>query len=343
MTEDRMLGALMGTAVGDALGMPVEGLSHTNVRTYYRGIKQYEPDRQRRDLTAGQWTDDTQFTFALAEALTDWLQATAHPDRFDAALAERLTAAYVALLPEARRWGPTSRAAVERLAAGMPWSEAGDAAHPSNGAAMRAAPLGVWWAALEVPFAQALAFIRAVLEVTHRHPTALVAGFGQAFAVAEVLRTPPETFAPPTFWSRLLEAVRRAEAELGDTSAACSRRLALLTDHLRDFPLDLQDRCHGTSARADESWPFAAAMFARNPDLLEATLLSAINVGGDADTVGAMVGALLGARHGWQAFPEAWRRELEAADRLEATARAFLQVLQTVPRRNALSGTAEDL
>ena len=59
--------------------------------------------------------------------------------------------------------------------------------------------------------------------------------------------------------------------------------------------------------------------------------------------MGAMVGALLGARHGWQAFPESWRRELEAADRLEATARAFLQVLQTVPRRNALSGTAEDL
>ena len=329
MTEDRMLGALMGAAVGDALGMPVEGLSHTNVRTYYRGIKQYEPDRHRRDLTAGQWTDDTQFTFALVKALTDWLQTTTHPDCFDAALGERLAAAYVALLPEARRWGPTSRAAVERLAAGTPWTEAGDAAHPSNGAAMRAAPLGVWWAALEIPFAQALTFIRVVLQVTHRHPTALVAGIGQAFAVAEVLRTPPEAFDPPTFWNRLLEVVQRAEAELGDASAACSRRLALLADHLRDFPLDLQDLCHGTSARADESWPFAVAMFARNPDLLEATLLSAINVGGDADTVGAMVGALLGARHGWHAFPDVWRRELEAADRLEASARAFLQALQT--------------
>ncbi len=328
MTEDRMLGALMGTAVGDALGMPVEGLSHTNVRTYYKGIQQYEPDRHRRDLEAGQWTDDTQFTFALAEALTDWLQATAHPNRFEAALAERLSAAYVALLPQARRWGPTSHTAIRRLAAGTPWTEAGDAVHPSNGAAMRAAPLGVWWAVLEVPFTQALAFIRAVLEITHRHPTALVAGFGQAFAIAEVLRIPPEAFNPQAFWTRLIDAVLEAEAELGDTSAACSRRLALLTDHLRDFPLDLQDLCHGTSARADESWPFAVAMFARNPDLLEATLLSAINVGGDADTVGAMVGALLGARHGWHAFPDAWRCRLETADRLEASARAFLQAMQ---------------
>lgn len=328
MTEDRFLGALMGTAVGDALGMPVEGLSHTNVRTYYKGIKQYEPDRHRRDLTAGQWTDDTQFTFALAEALTDWLRTAEDPTRFDPTLGERLAAAYVALLPQARRWGPTSRAAIEHMARGIPWNASGDDQHPTNGAAMRAAPLGIWWAILEVSFEQALAFIREVLGLTHRHPVALVAGFGQAFAIAEVLRTPPDRFAPHMFWSRLVDAVRHAEAELGDVSAACSQRLKLLADHLRDFPLDLQDLCHGTSARADESWPFAVAMFARHPDLLEATLLSAINVGGDADTIGAMVGALLGALHGWHAFPESWRQDLEATDRLEATARAFLQALR---------------
>ncbi len=327
MTEDRMLGALLGTAVGDALGMPVEGLSHTNVRTYYRGIKQYEPDRHRRDLAAGQWTDDTQFTFALTEALTDWLRTTDHPDRFDTALGARLAAAYVALRPRARRWGPTSRTAIERLAQGIPWTEAGDATHPSNGAAMRAAPLGLWWATVAVPLEQALPFLQAVFGLTHRHPTALVAGIGQAFAVAEVLRTPPEAFEPTVFWQRLLDLVLQTEAALGDASAACSHRLQLLADHLHDFPLDLQDLCHGTSTRADESWPFAVAMFARNPDLLEATLLSAINVGGDADTVGAMVGALLGARHGWAAFPEAWRSGLEAVDRLEATAHAFLQAL----------------
>lgn len=331
MTEDRMLGALLGTAVGDALGMPVEGLSHTNVRTYYRGIKQYEPDRHRRDLTAGQWTDDTQFTFALTEGLTDWLHATDHPAHFDDALAERLTAAYVALRPQARRWGPTSRTAIERLAQGIPWTEAGDATHPSNGAAMRAAPLGLWWATVAVSFDQALTFLQAIFGLTHRHPTALVAGIGQAFAVAEVLRTPPEAFAPEAFWQRLLKVVQQAEAALGDASAACSRRLQLLGNHLHDFPLDLQDLCQGTSARADESWPFAVAMFARNPDLLEATLLSAINVGGDADTIGAMVGALLGARHGWHAFPEVWRRDLEAADHLEATARAFFQALHAAP------------
>ena len=46
-SADSILGALLGTAVGDALGMPIEGLSHQNVRTYYKGIKEYRDDDQR--------------------------------------------------------------------------------------------------------------------------------------------------------------------------------------------------------------------------------------------------------------------------------------------------------
>jgi ADP-ribosylglycohydrolase len=53
---------------------------------------------------------------------------------------------------------------------------------------------------------------------------------------------------------------------------------------------------------------------------LENSLLSGINVGGDADTTGAMMGALFGALHGWAAFPDAWKEGLEDVDRLTATA-----------------------
>ena len=68
-------------------------------------------------------------------------------------------------------------------------------------------------------------------------------------------------------------------------------------------------------------------MFARGPDLPEATLLSAINVGGDASAIGAMVGALLGARNGWSAFPEEWRSNLEKVDRLREEAEALIDSL----------------
>ena len=314
MRSDKIVGALMGTAVGDALGMPIEGLSHQNVRTYYKGIKEYRADDQRGDFDAGQWTDDTQFTFAIArafveaEGLDDWPTRTAE--------------AYVDLRDDARRWGPTTTAAVDRLAEGTAWQESGDPERPTDGAAMRAAPLGVWWAVSDASRAEAFEVIRPLLAITHRHPAALAAGFGQAFAVKMAFEQSVDDFDRAAFWSALTETTIWAEQQLGDDHRV-SERLTRLRGHLREFPLDLRDLCDGASVRADEAWPFAAAMFARAPHLVENTLLSGINVGGDADTTGAMMGALLGALHGWSAFPDEWHDGLEASPDLEAQAQAF--------------------
>ena len=317
--SDSIAGALLGTAVGDALGMPVEGLSHANVRTYYKGIKEYRDDDQRGDLDAGQWTDDTQMTFALARVLAAHPEA---PDRWPEAAAE----AYVALRPEARRWGQTTTAAVDRLAEGASPTASGVPDRPTDGAAMRAAPLGAWWAARDADRDEAFAAIRPVLAVTHRHPVALVAGWGQAAAVRQLLPETPDTLSREAFWDGLLDATRWAEARL-EADDRVSRRLAALTDRLDAFPLDLRDACDGVGVRADEAWPYACAMVARRPHLLENTLLSGINVGGDADTTGAMMGAMLGALHGWTAFPDEWKDGLEDAGRLEDEAQAFIDAL----------------
>lgn len=311
--RDDIRGSLLGTAAGDALGMPVEGLSHQNVRTYYLGIKEYRDDLERRDLESGQWTDDTQFTFALVRALTGG-------DRLPG-LAERIVEEYLALRSEARRWGPTTSAAIDRLAEGDSWRASGSTDRPTNGAPMRAAPLGAWWAASEASWEEAFDLSTAILGITHRHPASLAAGVGHAYAIARVLEADPASFDGSSFFEDVLEATRRSERELADRSV--SRRLADLRAHLTDAPLDLRDLCDGVGVEADSSWPFAVAMMARNPGLVEATLLSGINVGGDADTVGAFLGGLLGGLHGWSAFPAEWRSELEQVDRLRAEADEF--------------------
>jgi len=319
VTPDRIVGTLLGTAVGDALGMPIEGLSHANVRTYYKGIKEYRDDDQRGDLDAGQWTDDTQMTFALVRALTD------HSDPADwpAAAAE----AYVALRPEARRWGETSTAAIDRLADGTPPAEAGTPDRDTDGAAMRAAPLGAWWAATGASRDEAFAAIRPVLAVTHRHPAALAAGWGQAAAVRHCLPLDDvEAFDRAAFWDGLIDDTIWAEDQLGGDHRV-SERLKHLTDQIDSFPLDLRDACDGVGVWADEAWPFACAMVARRPHLLENTLLSGINVGGDADTTGAMMGAMLGALHGWAAVPDEWKDGLEDCARLEEEAQTFADAL----------------
>jgi ADP-ribosylglycohydrolase len=319
VSADSILGALLGTAVGDALGMPIEGLSHQNVRTYYKGIKEYRDDDQRGDLSAGQWTDDTQMTFALVRVLTKF------PDR-PAAWPSAAVEEYVRLRSEARRWGNTTTTAIDRLAGGTSPAESGVPDRATDGAAMRAAPLGIWWAAQDVDRDDAFEAVRPVLAVTHRHPVALVAGWGQAAAVHTLLAQSPDTFERAAFWDAMLEATTWAEAQL-DATDRVSSRLQNLTDRLDAFPLDLRDACDGVGVRAEEAWPFACAMVARRAHLLENTLLSGINVGGDADTTGAMMGAMLGALHGWAAFPSEWQKGLEAADRLSEEARGLSEVL----------------
>ncbi len=319
VSPDRVIGSLMGTAVGDALGMPVEGLSHQNVRTYYKGIKEYRDDDQRGDLDAGQWTDDTQMTFALVRVLTQNPEPTALPD----AAAE----AYLDLRDEARRWGHTTTTAIERLANGTSPKDAGIPDRASDGAAMRAAPLGAWWASVDVGRDDAFSAIRRVLSVTHRHPAALTAGWGQAVAVRTLLRLDGgEAFDRSPFWETLIDATTWAEERL-DGDARVSDRLRSLDGRIDSFPLDLRDACDGVGVPADEAWPFACAMVARRPHLLENTLLSGINVGGDADTTGAMMGALLGALHGWSAFPDEWHDGLEASGRLHDEATAFAETV----------------
>ncbi len=321
VSSDRILGSLLGTAVGDALGMPIEGLSHQNVRTYYKGIKEYRDDDQRGDLDAGQWTDDTQMTFALVRALAQ----SSTPSEWPAAVSEQ----YVALRADARRWGTTSSAAIDRLANGTPPDEAGLPDRDSDGAAMRAAPLGVWWAATDAERQPAFEAIHPVLSVTHRHPAALSAGWGQAWAVRSLLRLESvEAFDRDAFWDGLIDVTTWAEERL-DGDHRVSDRLRLLADRIDSFPLDLRDACDGVSVRADEAWPFACAMVARRPHLLENTLLSGINVGGDADTTGAMMGALLGAIHGWSALPAEWREGLEDAIRLRRQAEALVAALSS--------------
>jgi len=145
--------------------------------------------------------------------------------------------------------------------------------------------------------------------------------------VQAALNQTVDGFEQDPFWGELITTTEWAESQLGGDDESVSTRLHQLAGHLDEFPLDLRDLCGGASVRADEAWPFAMAMFARAPHLIENTLLSAINVGGDADTTGSMLGALLGALHGWAAFPDEWRDGLEAHEDLEAQAESFAQKL----------------
>lgn len=296
--RDRLLGAILGSALGDALGMPVEGLSHQNVRTYYKGIKALRADEKREDLGVGQWTADTQ----RARAITRALEAGA-PDS-----PEEVRAALTKEMPDTsdlRR---------------------GDVTSPSGACAACAAPLGVQARLRGLKDLASARWSQLLLQDVDASPVAHVAATAQIAAIRTCLGKDPEGLSGPDILAAALAAAREAERLLGSDDRVSSR-LEALQGQLDAFPLDLQDACDGTGSAADEAVPFAIAMVARSPALVESTMLAAVNVGGDTAAVGACVGALLGALHGVKAFPSGWLDALEDADGLRAEAEAMIDAL----------------
>jgi len=276
---DRARGALLGTFVGDALGMPFEQADPAGV-----------PERIEMvdaRLGRGTYTDDTQMMIALAEALLDC-------GRIDAvALGHRFAAAH----DPRRGYGSGTTRVLELVRSGVHPHEAARAAFGGegsrgNGAAMRVAPVAVRYAHDIAAMAEAA---RASALVTHAHPAAIDAAVIQAHAVAAALNGEPA-----------LDAAMAAAS----TSALADRLLTaarLLPG--RPPPAEVAAAL-GNGSTGHESVP-CAIYAATAHDSLEAAITFAVRCGGDTDTIAAMTGAIAGARGGAGAIPARWRDALE--------------------------------
>lgn len=272
----RIQGSLFGAAIGDTLGMPLEMLSHQNVRTYYRGLREPVGDEKRGDLEKGQVTSRSQFMLLLGRSL--------------------ISGVPIVELPELRRVGPFP---------GLP-----------HGTAIAASTMiGIMAGMRETSDERLAEHVALHLAQWTEKPETLVAAFGQARLVHDIMQGTKRMENGEQILSDLAEGLIQAES-MFDADNSVSARISNLEHHLDAFPLDLQDYCGGTGSAPDQAWPFAVAMFARDPFLVDAGMLSAVNVGGDAPTVGSCLGALFGALHGSRRFPESWLSPLEIQDEI---------------------------
>jgi poly(ADP-ribose) glycohydrolase ARH3 len=282
MTDDRLdraRGALLGTFVGDALGMPFEGAPPTEVP------EQLEMLDAR--LGRGTYTDDTQMTIALAESL---LEA-------DGVDEQHIGRAFLAAYDPRRGYGSGTRAVMTLIAQGVAAVEAAGRVfdgHGSlgNGAAMRVAPIAVRYAQDQQALFDAA---RRSARVTHGHPVGVDAAVVQAAAVGAALGG-----ADPLEAARAAAATTQLRERLAHAAALLTERLA---------PGEVATAL-GNRPTATESVPtaiYAAAAHARFEDAVG----FAVRCGGDADTIGAMAGAIAGARDGASAIPVRWRDSLE--------------------------------
>lgn len=291
----RYRGALLGTGVGDALGMPVEGMRREDIERRHGTLREMLEAR----LGRGTMTDDTHLAAALARALLD-TGGTLDRDR----VAERFAEVYD---PE-RGYGGNTRRILASVASGERWTRAVErfrlpGGSWANGAAMRVTPVAL--ASPRQP-ERVRAAARAQAQVTgHTHPVGRGAAELQALAVrAAVARAVPgEDLEPEGFLTEVREWADEWPTELEES-------LDWIQAHTDARPEELI-RSVGTGARASRSVPAALWAFLSARGRPEETLIRAVNLGGDTDTVGAMAGAIAGAYAGSDALPDRWVEALE--------------------------------
>jgi len=300
-------GAIVGLAVGDALGYPCEFRRRAHILEAFGpdGVTDFVAVHDPRwggrpmilgpEHPPGTYTDDTQMSLAVAEAL---IEAGAEPLL---ELMDRMARRFVqwSKSPDNDRApGSACMTGCANLARGLSWRASGVSDSKGAGAPMRVVPIGLRYfrdrgRLLEVARASSLP--------THGHDAAVESAAAVALATALALekRTPAE----------MLEAI---EAE-------CAPRSRDLAAALRKVPKLLDaDPAHALSAAGlGESWVaeelVACALWCltRHPGDYRAAVLAAANTDGDSDTLACVVGGIAGALHGVGAIPRAWRDGVE--------------------------------
>ncbi|MEU5833614.1 ADP-ribosylglycohydrolase family protein [Streptomyces diacarni] len=339
---DRTVGCLVGAAVGDALGGPVEGWSPAAIAERHGGrvrgiVEPFHKDawRTARPIAPyhkgdGHVTDDTLMTHALVRV---YKKVRDHLDAY--AVADHL----VPDLIGEPRWIPELEAEallLQRIFLAEKWlvarihyghvdpREAGVGNIVNCGAAMYMAPVGAVNAGNpDAAYAEALDVAGA-----HQSSYGREAAGVFAAAVAAAFRpgaTPESVVAEALRLAKdgtraAVEAVRETAAGYDDWEAA----LAPLREAVAPFDtVGPEYRSPSLGARrpsrlhAIEELPIALGMLLVGGGDYRATVLGSVNYGRDCDSIASMSGALVGALHGEAAVPAEWSAEITAASKLD--------------------------
>jgi poly(ADP-ribose) glycohydrolase ARH3 len=294
-------GAMVGSALGDAIG-----------EMAFR-----RPDRN--DLLAwiaqtGQlvYTDDTAMALGLAQSLVHigHLDELHLGDTFRTNFRREPWRGY-AVGP------PTIFALVESQ--GTSYTEAASSLFEGqgsfgNGAAMRIAPLGLFFRDAPDLYEQAARSAT----VTHAHPIAQDGAALLAWAVARAVSLDPQApFPLDSFCEGLVDLARTPEMQ--------QKMETVLTLAVEDAPPGVAAHRLGKSVAMHQSLPFALYAFLSHPRSYQDCLFCAILNGGDSDTLGAMACAVSGAYLGIEAIPSPWQEKLENLETIENLALKLAQ------------------
>ena len=297
--KDRFAGGLIGQCLGDALGLPVEGMPPHVCREYVDRVlrPQRIPRTGRGPFPFGQYSDDSQ----LAREL---MQSYAACSRFDPQdYADGIAAVFRENRIVGR--GRATEAAAHRLIQGVPWDRSGEPPPSAgNGSAMRAGPVGLLF------FDNPRCLVQTAIDqgrITHQDPRCSAGAVAIAGAVSIALQS--EAIDTSHVIAQLADWARPIEPELAWYLEQLEDWLALSPDEAVQ-PISEAGMSHGHTDLWRGISPFVIGSvlwslysFLRTPSDYWETICTAIAVGGDVDTTAAMAGAISGAHLGLTALP----------------------------------------
>jgi ADP-ribosylglycohydrolase len=342
---DRVRGCLLGLAVGDALGAPLEGLSSQQIRTHYGRVRNYvdgvaawkrKPYRWRM---LGLYSDDTQQSLAVSDVLLDYRRVDQ----------ERLADLYLGLMtPKGpfvgahRGIGRSFRQVLSALERRVPAHLTGQPT-AGIGAAMRIAPVPLYFGD-EV--AQMFESAMAASLMTHRDVRSLSGALAVAHTIRRLVAGEPRN---ASLVFRVASDVVKDEERI---AALYGGFVLKLDEHTGSMPravantesvIDLH-RQLALAGLVDEANRHGADPVCKRPtmgfppaciptciylllttDSFEEAITEVVNLGGDTDTAGAILGAMAGAYYGVDAIPPRWLDGLQNRDGIEARAIALAQ------------------
>lgn len=286
-----MCNVLLGTAIGDALGVPFEKkLFNDPLFNNWDGNTFLGSDSH--GLKPGQYSDDSQLSIIVAESLL--ASSGFNPDDLSSRYVDWMVSGC------ARGWGRTTALAIENLKSGMHWTASGIPGSEGNGSAMRAAPFGIYF---RNDLKSLVEICKLDSGITHASPEAEAGSIAIATTAYYAVNNDTENLlnkiVPLLPESKIKHILSGLSALLDVNNITPFQALSII----------------GTKANVKETVPAALYCFLKF-DNYHMAVFNAIRAGHDTDTTAAIVGALFGAKLGMKHMPDNLIKSVEDSDKL---------------------------
>ncbi len=298
---NKIKSALLGVAVGDALGVPVEFKSRLSISknpvTDMIGYGTY-------NLPAGTWSDDSSLTFCLAEALTQGFDLNVIGQNFVKWKHENYWTPHGYVFDI----GIATSKAISKLAKGEEPEFAGgfNETDNGNGSLMRILPLLFYL--LDKPINERFEITRKVSSITHGHIRSVIACFYYLEFAKQIFEGKDKFEIYKNLQTEIpnhLTSLAIDQSEIAKFDRLLKGDIAKLNEN------EIQSSGYVLHTLEASIWCLLTT------DNYKDAVLKAVNLGEDTDTTGAVTGGLAGLIYGLESIPEKWLQQIARYDDIE--------------------------